>query len=153
MNSSIPTSASLRQEVDAGSCEKHNYISGPTKSGYLPKTQSECTILTKGSAPLIFSQLSPLRMSMFFSQMRSFRGALHIMLARCIGGPQSTPRCKKVKGKGRLWVLQHCCLKAYCTLTRMSSFIHLKRRCTHQTAWETSASEGRNYIWNLFSNP
>ena len=29
-----------------------------------------------------------------------------------------------VKGKGRLWVLQHCCLEAYCTLTRMSSFIH-----------------------------
>jgi len=31
-----------------------------------------------------------------------------------------------------LWVLQHCCLEAYCTLTRMSSFIHLQRRCTHQ---------------------
>ena len=40
----------------------------------------------------------------------------------------------KVKGKGRLWVLQHCCLEAYCTLTRMSSFIHLQRRCTHQAA-------------------
>ena len=32
----------------------------------------------------------------------------------------------KGKGKGRLWVLQHCCLEAYCTLTRMSSFIHLQ---------------------------
>ena len=51
------------------------------------------------------------------------------------------------KGKGRLWVLQHCCLEAYCTLTRMSSFIHLQRRCG-----ETSASEGRNYTWNLASN-
>ena len=40
----------------------------------------------------------------------------------------------KGKGKGRLWVLQHCCLEAYCTLTRMSSFIHLQRRCTHQAA-------------------
>ena len=40
----------------------------------------------------------------------------------------------KVKGKGRLWVLQHCCLEAYYTLTRMSSFIHLQRRCTHQAA-------------------
>ena len=36
-----------------------------------------------------------------------------------------------VEGKGRLWVLQHCCLGAYCTLTRMSSFIHLQRRYTH----------------------
>ena len=60
---------------------------------------------------------------------------------------------KKVKGKGRLWVLQHCCLEAYCTLTQMSSFIHLQRRCTHQAAWETSANEGRNYTWNLASNP
>ena len=41
---------------------------------------------------------------------------------------------KKVKGKDRLWVLQHCCLEAYCTLTQMSSFIHLQRRCTHQVA-------------------
>ena len=41
---------------------------------------------------------------------------------------------KKIKGKGRLLVLQHCCLEAYCTLTRMSSFIHLQRRCTHQAA-------------------
>ena len=39
-----------------------------------------------------------------------------------------------IKGKGRLWVLQHCCLEAYCTLTRMSSFIRLQRRCTHQAA-------------------
>ena len=31
-------------------------------------------------------------------------------------------------------------------------FIHLQRRCTHQAAWETSASEGRNYTWNLASN-
>ena len=60
---------------------------------------------------------------------------------------------KKVKGKGRLWVLQHCCLEAYCTLTQMSSFIHLQRRCTHQAAWETSAREERNYTWNLASNP
>ena len=59
----------------------------------------------------------------------------------------------KGKGKGRLWVLQHWCLEAYCTLTRMSSFIHLQRRYTHQEAWETSASEGRNYTWNLASNP
>ena len=59
----------------------------------------------------------------------------------------------KGKGKGRLWVLQHCCLEAYCTLTQISSFIHLQRRCTHQAAWETSASEGRNYTWNLASNP
>ena len=59
----------------------------------------------------------------------------------------------KSKGKGRLWVLQHCCLEAYCALTQMSSFIHLQRRCTHQAAWETSASEGRNYTWNLASNP
>ena len=59
----------------------------------------------------------------------------------------------KKKGKGRLWVLQHCCLEAYCTLTWMSSFIHLQRRCTHQAAWETSAREGRNYTWNLASNP
>ena len=59
----------------------------------------------------------------------------------------------KVKAKGRLWVLQHCCLEAYCTLTRMSSFIHVQRRCIHQAAWETSASEGRNYTWNLASNP
>ena len=59
----------------------------------------------------------------------------------------------KGKGKGRLWVLQHCCLEAYCTLTRMSSFIHLQRRRTHQAAWETSASDGRNYTWNLASNP
>ena len=51
--------------------------------------------------------------------------------------------------KGRLWVLKHCCLEAYCTLTRMSSFIHLQRRCTYQAAWETSASERRNYTWNL----
>ena len=36
------------------------------------------------------------------------------------------------KGKGRLWVLQHCCLQTYRTLTRMSSIIHLQRRCTHQ---------------------
>jgi len=57
------------------------------------------------------------------------------------------------KGKGRLWVLQHCCLEAYCTLTLMSSFIHLQRRCTHQVAWDTSASEGRNLTWNLDSNP
>ena len=57
------------------------------------------------------------------------------------------------KGKGHLWVLQHCCLEAYCTLTWMSSFIHLQRRCTHQAAWETSASEGMNYTWNLASNP
>ena len=57
------------------------------------------------------------------------------------------------KGKGHLWVLQHCCLEAYCTLTQMSSFIHLQRRCTHQAAWQTSASEGRNYTWNLASNP
>ena len=60
---------------------------------------------------------------------------------------------RRCKGKGRLWVLQHCCLEAYCTLTRMSSFIHLQRRCTHQAAWETSASEGRNYTSNLASNP
>ena len=40
----------------------------------------------------------------------------------------------KVKGIGHLWVLQHCCLEAYCTLTRMSSFLHLQRRCTHQAA-------------------
>ena len=40
----------------------------------------------------------------------------------------------KGKGKGRLWVLQHCCLEAYCTLTRMSSFIHLQRRCTDPAA-------------------
>jgi len=53
------------------------------------------------------------------------------------------------KGKGRLWVLQHWCLKAYCALTRKSSFIHFQRRCTHQAAWETSVSEGRNYTWNL----
>ena len=59
----------------------------------------------------------------------------------------------KGKGKGRLWILQHSCLEAYCTLTRMSSFIHLQRRCTHQAAWETSASEGRNYTWNLAHNP
>ena len=63
---------------------------------------------------------------------------------------QFTPKCK---GKGRLWVLQHCCLEAYCTLTQMISFIHLQRRCTHQAAWETSASEGRNYTCNLASNP
>ena len=56
------------------------------------------------------------------------------------------------KGKGRLWVLQHCCLEAYWSLTRMSSFIHLQRRYTHQAAWETSASEGRNYTWSLASN-
>ena len=44
-------------------------------------------------------------------------------------------RCSvRKKGKGRLWVLQHCCLEAYCILTRMSSFIHLQRRCTHQAA-------------------
>jgi len=40
----------------------------------------------------------------------------------------------KGKGKGRLWVLQHCCFEEYCTLTRMSSFIHLQRRYTHQAA-------------------
>jgi len=45
----------------------------------------------------------------------------------------------QVMEKGRLWVLQHCCLGAYCTLTRMSSFIHLQRRCTHQAVWETCA--------------
>ena len=55
--------------------------------------------------------------------------------------------------KGLLRVLQHCYLEAYCTLTRMSSFIHLQRRCTHQAAWETSSSEGRNYTWNLASDP
>ena len=38
------------------------------------------------------------------------------------------------KGKDRLWVLEHCCLEAYCTLTQMSSFIHLQRRCIHQAA-------------------
>jgi len=57
------------------------------------------------------------------------------------------------KGKGRFWVLQHGCLEAYCILNRMSSFIHLQKRCTHQAAWETSASEGRNCTWNLASNP
>ena len=62
-------------------------------------------------------------------------------------------RSSEGKRKCRLWVLQHCCLEAYCTLTRMSSFIHLQRLCTHQGAWETSASEGRNYTWNLASNP
>ena len=64
-------------------------------------------------------------------------------------GPQTyvTP-----KGKGCLWVLQHCCLEAYCILTRMSSFLHLQKCCTHQAAWETSASEGRDYTWNLASN-
>ena len=41
---------------------------------------------------------------------------------------------KKGKGKALLCVLQHCCLEAYCTLTQMSSFIHLQRRCTHQAA-------------------
>ena len=45
-----------------------------------------------------------------------------------------TDMLEKGKGKGRLWVLQHCCLEAYCTLTQMSSFIHLQRRCTHQVA-------------------
>ena len=45
---------------------------------------------------------------------------------------QRKPKGKK--DKGRLWVLQHCCLEAYCTLTRMSSFILLQRRCTHQAA-------------------
>ena len=57
----------------------------------------------------------------------------------------------KGKGKGRLWLLQHCCLEAYFTLTRMSSFIHLQRRCTNQAAWEISASEGRNYTWNYLA--
>ena len=38
-------------------------------------------------------------------------------------------------------------------LLEMSSFIHPQRRCTHQAAWETSASEGRNYTWNSASNP
>jgi len=48
---------------------------------------------------------------------------------------QSTVDCQlQKKGKGRLWVLQHCCLEAYCTLTRMSYFIHLQMRCTHQAA-------------------
>ena len=59
----------------------------------------------------------------------------------------------KAKCKGRLCVLQHCCLEAYCTLTRMSSFIHPQRRCTHQATWETSVSAGRKYTWNLASNP
>ena len=45
-----------------------------------------------------------------------------------------TAKKKKGKGKGRLWVLQHCWLEAYCTLTRMSFFIYLQRRCTHQAA-------------------
>ena len=58
-----------------------------------------------------------------------------------------------VARKGRLWALQHCCLEAYCALTRISSFVHLQRRCTQQAAWETSASEGRNYTWNLARNP
>ena len=31
-------------------------------------------------------------------------------------------------GKGRLWVLQYCCLEEYCILTRRSSFIHLQGR-------------------------
>jgi len=43
-------------------------------------------------------------------------------------------RCTKIKGESRLWVLQHCCLEVYGTLTRMSSLIHLQRRCTHQVA-------------------
>ena len=43
-------------------------------------------------------------------------------------------RSVEVKGKGRLCVLQHCCLETYCTLARKSSFIHLQRRCTHQAA-------------------
>ena len=60
---------------------------------------------------------------------------------------------QKVKGKGRLWVLQYCFLEAYCTLIRMSSFIYLQRRCTHQGAWETYASKWRNYTWNIASNP
>ena len=42
--------------------------------------------------------------------------------------------CNDLDVKRRLWVLQHCCLEAYCTLTQMSSFIHLQRRCTHQAA-------------------
>ena len=49
-------------------------------------------------------------------------------------GRQARRPVVKVKGKGRLWVLQHCCLEAYCTLTRISSFIHLQMRCTHQAA-------------------
>ena len=68
---------------------------------------------------------------------------LEIPTIFCIGGQISTfGRLKYIqlshqytkKGKGRLWVLQHCCIEAYCTLTRMSSFIHLQRRCTHQAA-------------------
>ena len=35
----------------------------------------------------------------------------------------------KVKGKGRLWVLQHCCLEAYCTPSFISrGAAHTKRR-------------------------
>ena len=29
----------------------------------------------------------------------------------------------------------------------------ISRGAAHQAAWETSASEGRNYTWNLASNP
>jgi len=51
-------------------------------------------------------------------------------------------RSRLKKGKGRLWVLQHWCLEAYCTLTRMCSFIHLQRRCTHQASTPLLAKEG-----------
>ena len=36
----------------------------------------------------------------------------------------------KGKGKGRLWVLQHCCLEAYCTLTQ-NEFLHSSPEALH----------------------
>ena len=60
---------------------------------------------------------------------------------------------KKLKGKGKGGSYSTAALRHIVLLPKMSSFIHLQRRCTHQAAWETSASEGRNYVWNLASNP
>ena len=39
----------------------------------------------------------------------------------------------KGKGKGRLWVLQHCCLEAYCTLTP-NEFLYSSPEALHTQA-------------------
>jgi hypothetical protein len=58
----------------------------------------------------------------------------------------------KVKGKVRLWVFQHYAEKAYCTLTRTSSFIHLQRRFTPSGVRDLCQWRKELYL-NLASSP
>jgi hypothetical protein len=54
---------------------------------------------------------------------------------------------KRLKVKGHLWVLLHLCLEGVLYFYP-NEFLH-----SSPEVWETSASEGRNYVWNLASNP